>query len=384
MENNIKTGMDKFGGWSSNEDLFAMSENNKETEVKSEDTNKPENKPEENTSNTKQVPEVIDGEQGENLFDVIDEHDSKQEKEEQQEEVEEPEKESKEIPIELSTVNLLREKGFLDITDDELEGDIDELLETKFDEKVENTISNLFNNLPDVVKQINKYALKGGDINVFLNSLVDNRLNKNIDLEKPSDQELVVRQYLKEIGNDPEDIDSQIEYYKSTNKLESLAKNKYSKWQENQKNKKEELIKKQEEINRKQNEELRASRQRIVNFLSDNNNIGNIKFTRKDKKSLPSYMNDKIISLNNGVQISRLQKELFYDVPNNEKAFIQLAVLMQHRNSDGTFNFDDIIKDTKTKVANKVKKDVRRNNTDIPNKTKQPGYTGKYLADYFD
>jgi hypothetical protein len=95
-------------------------------------------------------------------------------------------------------------------------------------------------------------------------------------------------------------------------------------------------------------------------------------------------MNDKTVKLQNGTTITQMQKELFYDLPKNEKALIQLATLLKNRNEDGSFNFDSIVKSTKTKVVQEVRQELRRNKSSIlGNSTTQSKQSDKSLADYF-
>ena len=96
-------------------------------------------------------------------------------------------------------------------------------------------------------------------------------------------------------------------------------------------------------------------------------------------------MNDKVVKLNNGNTITTMQKELFIDLPKNEKALIQLATLLRNRNEDGTFNFESIIKKAATEVSRTVKENIRRNKSSIPaSTTSKNKQSEKSLADYFN
>ena len=106
---------------------------------------------------------------------------------------------------------------------------------------------------------------------------------------------------------------------------------------------------------------------------------------RKDVKDLPSYVNDRTVKLDNGSTITEMQKDLFYDIPNNKQAMAQLAILLKNRNEDGTFNFERIEKSAKTSAYKNVKNNIRRSKQEIPNGSK----TGKIkpsrsLADFFE
>jgi len=292
----------------------------------------------------------------------------------------------------ISTLNFLKDKGYIDFEleeDEELtEEKAEELIEDKFDEAIETRIEELFGSLPDVVKQINKYAIEGGDVNAFFNNMAKSssvKITADLDIEEESNQELVTREILEQEGYDSDYIDTQIEFLKDSGKLKMFSEKKFNKWKTTNKAQQEALVKSQEEFNKKQKQSIREAKKKISSFISENEEVGGITFNKKDKKDLPSYMNDRTIKLQNGNTISQMQKELFYDLPKNEEAFMQLAVLIKNRNEDGTFNFDSIIKNTETKVVKKVKDNVRRSKTSIPNKSKNSRKSSnRSLADFFN
>ena len=94
-------------------------------------------------------------------------------------------------------------------------------------------------------------------------------------------------------------------------------------------------------------------------------------------------MNDRAVALQNGAEITEMQKELFYELPKNETAMIQLAILLRNRNEDGTFNFESIINKTKTKLTKDIKDNVRRGNSGLPGSAQKKSRTDKSLAAYF-
>jgi len=288
--------------------------------------------------------------------------------------------------------NLLKEKGLIDfeIEDDKelTEEEAGELLEDKYDEAIEKRIGELFEDLPDVVKQLNKYALDGGDVSKFFGTLTkssSSKISDNMDLDDENNQELVVREMLKAEDNDDEYIETQLEFLKDSGKLGMFAQKEYNKWKKVKAEQQKKLLDKQRDEREKERKAIKQAKQETSSFLADNDEIGELQFSKSDKKTLPTYMNDKTIKLQNGMNISQMQKELFYDLPQNKKALMQLATLMKNRNKDGTFNFKSIIKNTETKVANKVKENVRRSKQSIPTKSKIKNSTPKRsLADFFN
>jgi hypothetical protein len=392
------TSLEDFKGWenlSDEGDFFSEIEDTKETGIDVEDVLKDVAKDEDDdTTDDKDSKKGDDTPEDDDLFssEEIEESRANEDIDEDDEEEEDGDEPDTSTSPNVATVNLLKEKGLIDFEleeDEELtEEKAEELIEDKFDEAIEKRVEELFENVPDIVKQINKYAINGGDLNQFFGALAKNntsQISDNLDLAEESNQELVVREMLKAEDNDDEYIDTQLEFLKESGKLKMFAEKKFNKWKTNKAKEQEQLVKQQEENSRKQKEALRKAKQEVSSFLSDNEGIGGLQFTKDDKKSLPSYMNDKSVKLQNGATISQLQKELFYDLPQNKEAFMQLAVLMKNRNEDGTFNFESIIKNTETNVVKKVKENVRRSKQNIPTKSKnKKQYSKRSLADFFN
>lgn len=300
-------------------------------------------------------------------------------------------KEDKDVPesLNISVLNALKEKGFIDYEleeGEELTEDLaEELIEEKFEESVDNKVKELLNELPDLAKQLIQYSIKGGNVNDFISTVTsDASIKLDIDLEKEENQILVLKQLLKLEDKDDEEIETEIEYLKDSNKLKLISEKKFNKYKSEVNNRQKELLEEQAEEQENQKKLIKESKNKISTFLSKTEELDGIKFSKEDKKVLPSYMNDKTVKLQNGTTITQMQKELFYDLPKNEKALIQLATLLKNRNEDGSFNFDSIVKSTKTKVVQEVRQELRRNKSSIPgNSTTQSKQSDKSLADYF-
>lgn len=300
-------------------------------------------------------------------------------------------KDTQDVPetLNISVLNALKEKGFIEYElqeGEELTEELaEELIEEKFEESVDNKVKDLLNDLPDLAKQLIQYSLKGGDVNDFINTIAsDVSIKLDIDLEKEENQITVLKQLLKLEDKDDEEIETEIEYLKDSNKLKLISEKKFNKYKLEVANEQKELIKEQEEAQENQKKLIKESKNKISTFLSNTEELDGIKFSKEDKKILPSYMNDKTVKLQNGTTITQMQKELFYDLPKNEKALIQLATLLKNRNEDGSFNFESIVKSTKTKVTQQVRQELRRNKSSIPgNSTTQNRQSDKSLADYF-
>ena len=376
--------LDGFGGWSDltpENDFFSQEVIEDKTDAKSVlNELEKENNPEVKTGD--------DEKQENNLFDDEQEIENEERKEKTTTDDEPVDEKSQNIFI----LNKLKEKGFIDFELEEGEELTDELaeelIEEKFDESVDLKVKELMSELPDDKKQAVQFLVKGGNLTDLIEALTNNdvTIKLDIDLEKEENQISTLKKLLKLEDKDDEEIETEIEYLKDSGKLKLMTEKKFTKYKAEQKLRQEELVREQEQAIENEKKVIKQSKQKISTFLSSNEEVDGIKFSRDDKKNLPSYMNDKTVKLGNGATITEMQKELFYDLPKNEKALIQLATLLRNRNEDGTFNFDSIVKSSKTKVAQEVRSTIRRADKSIPGNStsRNTKQDSKSLSDYFN
>lgn len=262
----------------------------------------------------------------------------------------------------------------------------DDLLE----KAVESRMEEIFSGLPDVAKQFNKFVTKGGNPEEFFKTVASEysqpELSEDLDISKKENQELVLRTMLAKDGNDQEEIDAQIEYFKDSGKLESISKKKFEKWKEQKNEMAENLSQKKAQEVAEEKRRLREDKRELSSFLQKNDSIGDVPFTPHDKTKLASYMIDKSVKLKNGKQLTQFQKDLYYDLPSNQEAFMQLGVMMRNRNEDGTFNFDAIKEDIESSVSKNMKKNIRNSKGKgiKGSGSKTTGTRKKSLAEMFD
>lgn len=290
----------------------------------------------------------------------------------------------------ISTFDILQEKGLIEYEDEEeLTDEKKQELVESFDieEVLNERVKETLKSLPEEGQQFIQYALKGGDLSSFIQNVAKNTpsgITKDIDLEEETNQELVAREMLRLEGEDSEAIDAQIDFYKDSGKLKMFSEKKFAKWKANDDVLKANLLKEQEERVEAEKERIRVEKEAAKEFIENNKEIGGLTFSKNDIKELPSYMNDKTVKLQNGSYITQMQKELFMDLPKNKEAFMQLSVLMKNRNKDGTFNFESIAKETKTKLVKKVKENVRRSKSTPTKSLNKGGVSKQALADIFN
>ena len=288
-----------------------------------------------------------------------------------------------------SALNLLKDKGILDFELDE--GEVlteelaEEILEDKFDEAIEGRIGELFAGLPDVVKQMIKFAKDGGDPTAFVQTLAQatsTGLTTNMDMSQEANQEAVMKTMLKKDGYDDEDISTQIEFLKDSGKLKAMAEKRFDVWNKNQEKETAALTAAQENKRKQDREELRERKATLIAELQTTAEVDGIKLNSKDKREIPSYIFDKNIELENGSKISNYHKDV-WEAMSNKKASLQLAKLLRERKKDGSFDFSKIEKIAETAVTRKVKDNVQRNKNITPQVSVGKISSQKSLADYF-
>lgn len=290
----------------------------------------------------------------------------------------------------VATVSFLQKKGLLNLDLDEeveiTEENAEEILEDSFENTIEERIAEKLQSLPGDAKNLIQYVLKGGSMQSYFSEVLDGNvdIDEDIDLTSEKNQEAVVRAVLEMEGEDLEDIEERIEYLKDKGTLASTSERKLQKYTAEKKKAEEQAIKAQAQAREVARKTERENRRKYSAFLSEQKEIGDLPIPRKAKTELPGFVYEKSVELENGGKITPMQKELFYELPKNEKAYTQLAILLQNRNSDGTFNFDLIAKKVETTVIKDVKDKVRRTNTTKGVSTTEVVRPTKSLSSYFD
>lgn len=312
--------------------------------------------------------------------------------EEDEDEDEDEDKDDKKSDVtspNILVLNSLKEKGIIDYELEEGEELTDELaaelIEDKFEESVEERIKELTTALDPNRKDAVQFLLKGGNLQDLIEAYSnDAGIDLDVDLEDEDNQLSTARKLLFLEGKDEEEVETELDYLKTSGKLKSITEKKFAKHKAAEAVKQSSMLANQAKAKENERQAIKDSKAKVETFLTETEEVGGLKFSKEDKVALPGYMNDKAIKLNNGSSITSMQADLFYNLPKNEKAFMQLATLLRNRNEDGTFNFSKFVKKAETKVVEEVRKNVRRGKTSIPegSSTKDKG-KGRSLASYF-
>ena len=302
-----------------------------------------------------------------------------------------PKKEKGEKLNTISTLNFLKDKGLVSFELEEGEELTEELAEDLLEDSYENTIEERIaaklESLPNDAKNMITFVLKGGTMNQYLDQVTDNTIDidEDIDLTSERNQEKVMRAVLELEGEDEEDIEERIEYFKDKGTLASNAERKLKKYLEDKTSAEQASIQEQNRAKENAKKQERENKRAFASYLSEQKEIQGLPVPRKAKNELPSYLYDKSVELENGGRITPMQKALFYDLPKNQAAYAQLAILLQNLNPDGTFNFDSIAKKAETTVVKEVKEKMRRTDTSKGvSSTNRTVRQDKSLSSYFD
>ena len=290
----------------------------------------------------------------------------------------------------ISLLNSLKERGLLEYDLEEgvelTEELADELIEDRFEETIDERIKDKLSALPEDAQEAIQFVLQGGSFSEYIRAITSDSgviLSEDMDLESEENQVLVLQEILGQEEDDEEFIESQIEALKDNGKLKVFAEKKFAKWLTETKAKKTALLEAQAAKKIEAKNTIKESKRKVIEVLSKSEDIGGLQPSKEDKREVASYMNDRAVALQNGAEITEMQKELFYELPKNETAMIQLAILLRNRNEDGTFNFESIINKTKTKLTKDIKDNVRRGNSGLPGSAQKKSRTDKSLAAYF-
>lgn len=349
-----ETTLDDFGGWdspSNQHDFFGETNLVEDvlTTVQKDDIST-EGKVEKKEEETKKKEEKLIEEQFKSFGSTEIEDEIKDEKKE----------DKKTSSSNLSTIEFLKEKGFVNYEleeGQELTEEIAEnLLEDSWEASIESAVEETIKDLPQEIKDLIRYSAKGGNYRDLLKSLssTNEGLSKNSDINEESVQIEAVTADLLSQGHDSEYIEAQIEFLKDSGKLESIATKSFNKIIEKQEAERAsqlESIENRKKENKKLAREYKSS---MVSHISSLKDLKGIPLTKEDKETLPTYISDPSIELEDGRVISGLQADLFKVMADKDK-IVLLAKLLKT-----DFNFSAIERKKETETARGFKEEIRR------------------------
>jgi len=306
--------------------------------------------------------------------------------------VEDTEEEEAYVPDSHYVLQHLRDMGYFNYNDEDIanleDDDVEAFMENQMDSLVRESVAESLSKLPPILRDLNMYALEGGDITQFFSQIAANNsvgISEGMDLSDPSIQEHIVRYTLASQGYDQNYINSNIEFLTNSNNLQTHAESYYIQHINFQRAQREEMVIRQQEEAAYREQVTRNYYKQMKDYVSKATSIGDIPLSLRDKNDIADYMLTPSIQLQDGTSMSNLQKDLYYEVMNNHEAAMQLALLLKNRKEDGTFDFSFMQRQAETKVANKARQGIRRQQNTVPSNASgsTPNYKNKTLADYF-
>lgn len=259
------------------------------------------------------------------------------------------------------TLEFLKEKGLVDYELEEgvelSEEDAEHLLEDSWEKALELEVEATIKDLPQDIKDLVKFASKGGNVGELLGKMIQHAtsgITKDSDIDNEDVQVLAVTMDLKSQGYDQEYIDSQIEFLKEKDKLEGIAKKSYDKIIADQENETAGQVQRQKDIAENRKKQAREYKTNITTHINSLNETGGLPLSKQDKTSLPTYISEPNVELQDGRYVSEMQADLFKVMADKDK-IVLLAKLLKT-----DFDFSAIERKKQTQAARGVREAVER------------------------
>jgi hypothetical protein len=259
------------------------------------------------------------------------------------------------------TLEFLKEKGLVDYELEDgvelSEEEAEHLLEDSWEKALELEVEATIKDLPQDIKDLVKFASKGGNVGELLGKMIQHAtsgITKNSDIDNEDVQVLAVTMDLKSQGYDQEYIDSQIEFLKDSGKLETISKKSYDKIIEKQESETASQVQRQKELVDNRKKQAREYRTNITTHINSLNEAGGLPISKQDKTTLPTYISEPNVELQDGRFVSEMQADLFKVMADKDK-IVLLAKLLKT-----DFDFSAIERKKQTQAARGIKEAVER------------------------
>lgn len=297
----------------------------------------------------------------ESPFDVEEEEEQDEEEEEEEDEDEKNEKGQKKNSKseKVNTINFLAEKGFIELEEDVevTEENSEEILEASWEKSIDSAIDEMIEDLPERAKNFFRFVSKGGDPDEFLEKMainVQTGISKNSDREDEKVLEKALRIKYKADGYDDEDIEDQIQALKDAEKFEKIGQKAFDAIIEKQEKEEAEEVNKINKLLKDKKEKEKAFKQRVNNFVAEAKEVKGLSLSVKDKQSLPKYIYEPAVTLDDGRTLTQIQIDFFEAIGSESPE--KLVALAKVLNSD--FDFSSI---KKKAVTEETRENLKKN-----------------------
>jgi hypothetical protein len=260
-----------------------------------------------------------------------------------------------------TTLAFLKERGLVEYEEDPesplSDEDAENLIEDSWEAALEKEVESTIKELPDELKQLIKFASKGGDVGQLLGKMVQHAtsgINKNSDIGNEDVQVLAVTMDLRNQGHDQEYIDAQIEFLKEKDKLEGIAKKSFDKIVAEQEAETAGQVERQKQVLDNKKKAAREYKNNITTHINSLEDAGGLPISKQDKTVLPTYISEPTVELQDGRFVSEMQADLFKVMADKDK-IVLLAKLLK---SD--FDFGAIERKKQTAASRGIRDEIQR------------------------
>ena len=173
------------------------------------------------------------------------------------------------------------------------------------------------------------------------------------DIETEEVQILAITEDLRNQGYDAEEIETQIEFLKEKDKLATMGKKAFDKLVAKKEQDRKAYVKQvadQKETVKKNARDYKAN---LITHISAINEVKGLPLNKKDKETLPSYISDPTIELQDGRVISELQADLFKVMADKDQIVLLAKVLKSG------FDFSSLERKAVTTEARNLKGNIQ-------------------------
>lgn len=183
----------------------------------------------------------------------------------------------------------LHEQNLVDYDPETFE-DSEEGLKKLMSSTIEREVANYKNSLPEDVHKLVEFVEAGGDPKDFVNAYYKEHSWSDFEVSNDTTQKIVLREYLKEQGEDPEDIEETLDTYEVSGILEKRAKIALNKLQAQEKSYQEQLVEAQKKYDAEQKILAKKQYEEFKETLYKKDEIQGFKLTPKMKDNLWDFI----------------------------------------------------------------------------------------------
>lgn len=267
----------------------------------------------------------------------------------------------------------LREQGFIDFEDTELEEqdfDREYFLETKREEAISNKLESLLANIPQGLKDMIRYSAQGGDFMEVVRDLAaPTELSKDMDVNSEEDQKRIITATLKQEGKSISEIQEYLEFLEFKGKLAAEASARYDRFLTEEETREARRIEKHKQEIAKRNAQIAKDKKDAQEFFSKTTESFNgVRYTKTEKRDLPDFVYSPTVELEDGRVTTPFNYQLLQALQDKEKTMFLAKIIK------ADFKLDSFARDIENKVINTVEDNLqgRSSGTKGSSQSQQP------------